>query len=217
MAADARTHVVPAATDHPSRAELLALSLSIRDLTVVANTTARTTYASAMSTAGQGASTSNPLFVYRTDSGTVELSVDGTNWTVLPDRTDATYVPVWASTGTAPVLGNGTLVGDYSQDDRYIDFEVTLTIGSTTTVGTGNYSLTVPVAAISAGGRKMFQGNLVDVSAGAIYPMLGQIIGGTSSLNLLSNAFPLGSLSATAPVVPAVGDTYTVAGRYRWQ
>lgn len=218
MAADARSHVVPAATDHPARATLLNLSLSIRDLTVVANTTARTALVSALASAGQTVSTSNPIFIYRTDSGTIELSVDGTNWTVVPDRLDAIYTPVWGSTGTAPGLGNGTLVGDYSQDDRYVDFECFLTLGSTSTVGTGSYSLTAPVAAASALGttRTTFDGIYTDASTGNIYPFYGQLIAGSSTINLLSVAGPVGTFSATAPVVPASGDTYFVHGRYRW-
>lgn len=53
----------------------------------------------------------------------------------------------WSSSGTQPALGNGTLVGRYrrtSSSDLVI-FEFRLTIGSTTTFGTGTYWISVPV------------------------------------------------------------------------
>src|SRR6185312_749715 len=123
-----------------------------------------------------------PLMVYRQDSGTLELSPGGGVWTVIPDRTDNTYVPTWGSTGTLPSLGNGTIVGDYSQDDLYIDFECLLTLGTTSTVGSGSYTLTAPVAPLTVA-RGIYEGTFFDSSAGNIYPMPCQIIGGTTTIN----------------------------------
>lgn len=216
MATDARGHTVPASTDRPRRQNLLDLSTSINAITTVANTTARAALVTAMTTAGLTPSTALPLLVYRTDAARLEMTIDGTNWTVIRAGADLTYTPVWGASTTNPTLGNGTIVGNYTQDDRYIDFEVTLTVGSTTTVGSGNYTLTLPVAALSASGRKMFNANLIDSSAGAIYSFVAQVIGGTAVMNLTNGGFPVGLLTAAAPVVPAVGDIYTVAGRYRW-
>lgn len=55
------------------------------------------------------------------------------------------YTPTWASTGTAPAILNGTLVGRYTQVLKTCFFAVGVTIGSTTTFGTGNYTLTLPL------------------------------------------------------------------------
>lgn len=57
------------------------------------------------------------------------------------------YTPVWSSTGTAPVLGNGTLSGAYQQVGKKVDFVTRLTAGTTTTFGTLQYRFTLPVAA----------------------------------------------------------------------
>jgi hypothetical protein len=213
MATDARGHTVPAASDHPARATLLNLSSSIRDVAVVANTTARGTLITNLTSAGIGPTTSNPVLVFRTDSLTYEASTDGTNWTTLARRTDSTYVPVWGSSGTQPTLGNGTIVGTYSQDDKFIDFEVALTLGTTSTVGTGSYTLTLPVAPV--GSRLFLPGVFFDSSLGKVYLIAGQWVSGTT-LGLVDPQQPAVSLGATAPVIPANLDSYTIRGRYRW-
>lgn len=208
---DARGHLVPAATDHPARSTLLNLSLSIRDVTVTANTTTRAAFASAMSAAGQPASTSNPLIVYRTDSGNIELSVDGTNWSIVGDRTDLSWAPVWSATGTAPVLNNGSFVGAYSLDDKFVDFDMTLTIGSTTTIGSGTYTLTLPVAPVT--GRKLFLGSFLH--GGGIYQLFGHANGSTT-LNVYQESSPVTAWGSTTPVAPVSTDTVHFHGRYRY-
>jgi hypothetical protein len=56
------------------------------------------------------------------------------------------YTPTWASTGTDPTLGNGTIAGSYQQRDKFLVFRVRLVMGSTTTYGTGTWSLTAPTS-----------------------------------------------------------------------
>jgi hypothetical protein len=53
----------------------------------------------------------------------------------------------WSSSGTQPVVNNGTLVGRYRQptDSDLILFEFGLIMGGTTTYGTGTYFISVPV------------------------------------------------------------------------
>jgi len=57
------------------------------------------------------------------------------------------YVPAWTSTGTAPAIGNGTLVGSYQYFGGLIICYGLWAAGSTTTFGTGNYRISLPVAA----------------------------------------------------------------------
>lgn len=61
------------------------------------------------------------------------------------------YTPAWASTGTAPVLGNGTLFGSYSKVGRLVTAKIALSTGSTTTFGTGAYTFSLPLTAAIAG------------------------------------------------------------------
>lgn len=56
------------------------------------------------------------------------------------------YIPVWTSSGVAPLLGNGTVQGFWRQVGRTVDVRIALAMGSTTTFGTGNYRFSLPVA-----------------------------------------------------------------------
>lgn len=71
----------------------------------------------------------SPLSIY----GAADLSVY-----------ENTYTPVWSATGTAVSLGNGTITGAYTKVGNMVTVYVVLTMGSTTTYGTGNYHVTLP-------------------------------------------------------------------------
>lgn len=57
------------------------------------------------------------------------------------------YTPVWTSSGTAVSLGNGSIVGRYSIKGQKVKVMVDLAFGSSTTYGTGNYWISLPVNA----------------------------------------------------------------------
>lgn len=61
------------------------------------------------------------------------------------------YTPTWTTTGTAPGLGNATLVGRYMKVGRTVTVHVNLTTGSTTTYGSGAYNFALPAASANAG------------------------------------------------------------------
>lgn len=61
----------------------------------------------------------------------------GATWT--------SWTPTWTSSGTAPAIGNGTLTGSYKQIGKLVHFRIKFVGGSTTTWGTGNYFITLPV------------------------------------------------------------------------
>lgn len=54
------------------------------------------------------------------------------------------YTPVWTASTTGPTLGNGTLTGAYRQVGKTWQLRIVLTIGSTTTVATGNWRFSLP-------------------------------------------------------------------------
>lgn len=62
----------------------------------------------------------------------------------LVDQSVVAYTPVLTSGGTAPVLGNGSLTGSYSFDGSRCFFEILFTLGSTTTLGTGDLRFSLP-------------------------------------------------------------------------
>jgi hypothetical protein len=57
------------------------------------------------------------------------------------------YVPVWTATTTNPVLGNGTIAGRFTINGRMVTATVGLTIGSSTTTGSGQWFISLPLTA----------------------------------------------------------------------
>jgi hypothetical protein len=62
----------------------------------------------------------------------------------------STYTPVWESSGTAPSLGNGAITGRYVRVGDLCFFYINVTMGTTTTYGTGVYYLTLPFSMTSS-------------------------------------------------------------------
>jgi hypothetical protein len=54
------------------------------------------------------------------------------------------YTPAWTSSGTAPALGNGTIEGRYLHIGDMVMARFLLTIGSTSTNGSGDYRISMP-------------------------------------------------------------------------
>jgi hypothetical protein len=105
MASDARKHTVPVGTDPVDLVAVVGgLSASIRDVIQVDNTTARAALVDALTTAGIGPTTQNPLYVHRSDATPgreLETTKDGTNWYSIP--TGRTF-----QSGVATLAGDAT-------------------------------------------------------------------------------------------------------------
>ena len=123
------------------------------------------------------------------------------------------YTPAWTSSGTQPVLGNGTAAGRYVQIGKTVHVQARIVLGSTSTVGTGTYFFSIPVPA-SANETGVFgTAQLFDSSAGAIY-IHAALVNSNSTAVLYSMAQPAVAASATAPVVPATSDEYRLKLTY---
>lgn len=154
MSTDARGHTVPASTDHPSRAALTALSLSIRDAIPVASATARAALITTLSGLGITASVSNPIRVWRADApvgAQEEITVNGTNWAALPTMASPTaYTPALTASTTNPTLGTtGSLdTGEFSRVGKVTTGWFTYQFGSAgMSAGSGTYYMSLPVPA----------------------------------------------------------------------
>jgi hypothetical protein len=82
-------------------------------------------------------------FVLTTDSSAATGLKWSTGWT--------SYTPSWISSGTQPVLGNGTLTGSYLQIGKKVHVLIHFKAGSTTTFGTGVYQFGIPFTPQSLG------------------------------------------------------------------
>lgn len=61
------------------------------------------------------------------------------------------YTPTWTSSGTAPAIGNATVVGRYVEFGKLVHCRGAITFGNTSTFGTGDYAFALPVPAASYG------------------------------------------------------------------
>lgn len=111
------------------------------------------------------------------------------------------YTPTWSATGTAPVLGNGTLSGSYYRKGNMYFVNVQLTLGSTSTTGTGAWHFSLP-AAVSG---RLIGGSIACTDAGtANYSATVLIQTSTSAGGVLST----GRVSGTAPFTWGTSDLF---------
>lgn len=61
-------------------------------------------------------------------------------------RISQRYTPAWTTSGTQPALGNGTVEGSYTIDGKLCTVTLHLLLGSTTTIGTGQWQFSLPFA-----------------------------------------------------------------------
>ena len=127
------------------------------------------------------------------------------------------YTPIWTCDGTAPAIGDGTLTGAYIAAGKLIHFWATLTAGTTTTYGTSNWRLSLPVNEKPI--RWTFPGNCRDVSALNTYPMAGEWDGGTGTIVMRLWPTTAGSTwrifnGGTIPFTWAAGDLLNISGSY---
>ncbi len=98
------------------------------------------------------------------------------------------YTPAWTSSGTAPAIGNGSIAGRYKRVGKLCTVAFKALFGSTTTYGTGAYSFSLPVAALSTSSiDRAGSAYLRDMSgAGAGHYMgLALVPAGQSVINLV--------------------------------
>ncbi|MFB7832000.1 hypothetical protein [Streptomyces sp. NPDC056056] len=62
------------------------------------------------------------------------------------------YTPTWTATGTAPVIGNGTLFGRYKVVGKVCTVAFEQVMGTLTTFGTGAWGWSLPFTAASPSG-----------------------------------------------------------------
>jgi hypothetical protein len=124
-----------------------------------------------------------------------------------------TYTPTWAASGTAVALGNGTLTGKWIRLGKTVHYRIQLTMGSTTTFGTGTYSFVLPTAAHADYTANMHMGNgLALDSSGAVFNNL--TAGWLSSTTVFVLGTANTSIGQTVPWTWAVSDKISIAGTY---
>lgn len=127
------------------------------------------------------------------------------------------YVPSWTTTGTAPALGNGSINGKWSRDGSTISVDVDLTMGSTTTYGTGDFHFSLPFAAnaLAHGNQRTAGSALLNDSSSGIFDVGCSVV---DPSGVVTSIFAQGQTTAVAATVPftwATGDRITLHVEYK--
>jgi hypothetical protein len=148
-----------------------------------------------------------------TGSVTINESRIDTAWT--------SYTPTWEAP-TPPAIGNGTITGAYKVIGKTCFVRGSITMGSTTTYGSGDWKIGLPVAAINAYAIQI-PASLLDGSGGTGWYnalMNGAVALNTISSQILANLPPsfggstAGGISSIFPFTWGSGDALYFNGSY---
>lgn len=126
----------------------------------------------------------------------------------------STYTPTWTAATVNPAIGDGTITGHYLRVGKTILFEVVITMGSTTTYGTGQWAVSLPVAPTAR--YRRFSVDYYDVSNGGSLEGSGRVASGVCKLHApptTAGGYDRGA-SALVPFTFASTDVVTINGMY---
>jgi hypothetical protein len=157
----------------------------------------------------------SPQITIAADSDADNIALQGNSYNRLPiidnsgnsrnliDVFGQEYTPVLTSGGTAPSLGNGTITGSFTRQGATTFIIGELTLGSTTSLGTGGLSISLPQR--RWGGDIFCGGTVVMNRGGTLYTGTLQIAGSVTTASLIRDTS--GSITFNSPAVFAAGDT----------
>jgi hypothetical protein len=109
-----------------------------------------------------------------TDNGTGNQVFHGIrNWT-----------PAWTASGTAPAIGNSSITGVYTRAGSVITYSIDFTIGSTATVGTGQWYFSLPRADSNAAVQMGGSGYCVNNASTAFANFIMRVEPGAQKISL---------------------------------
>jgi hypothetical protein len=151
--------------------------------------------------------------IYRIDLKT-ELIWDGTAWQAIPYGGWSSYTPSWTAATTNPSLGNGSATGRVMQIGKMVHFAAHIVAGSTTTYGSGQYRISLPVNARTGNPQQLVQTRLWDNSASQAYA--GQSVLSSTYVSLSTQGVNADSdnVTPTVPFTFANGDELIACGAY---
>lgn len=129
-----------------------------------------------------------------------------------------TWTPTWSSSGTAPAIGNGTISGRYGRIQRLVFGQIAVTMGSTTTFGTGTWYFLLPLTNVTNVNAYAVLGHgyMQDASAATVYSLIGDRGNTSDKIHMRYPGGSFGDVTATAPFTWASGDTLFVNFTYEY-
>lgn len=125
------------------------------------------------------------------------------------------YTPTWTAQTTNPVIGNGSLAGAYREAGKQINYRIILNIGSSSTMGTGAWLFTLPVAFHGdyVQHAPMGVATMFDTSASNVYTRFATIFGVGARKVVLRNQDSTAA-DLNTPILWASGDRIFITGEY---
>lgn len=80
----------------------------------------------------------------------------------------SSHTPTWTAASVSPAIGNGTIAGAYTQNGKTVTYWFYVAMGTTTTYGTGEWYIDLPVTAANSTSYGLAPGTVwsYDSSAG---------------------------------------------------
>jgi hypothetical protein len=125
----------------------------------------------------------------------------------------SSYTPVWTASGTNPVIGNGAIEGWYKVIGKTCFVRGNIAMGSTTTFGTGEWYVSMPVTAVHADAILMTVTLLDNGSAWYNATMAGGRAGFNNKAPMQYVNYLNGTASDVNPTQPF---TWTNGDRFIW-
>lgn len=122
------------------------------------------------------------------------------------------YSPTWTGATTNPVLGNGSLDAGYRAIGKTISVRIRLVIGSTTTLGSGLWSISLPSGLAPAAVQTL--GGFASNSSGSSRYALGAYLTAGAGVFRIAAADGTSGVSGTSPFAWANGDQLVLNGVY---
>lgn len=122
------------------------------------------------------------------------------------------FTPTWSGSVSNPAVGNGSAAGFYLQVGKTVRFRLIVTMGSTTTYGSGAWGLTLPIAPSNSQAVACVY---VDDSASLRCAGTAWLTNGSGIFRMIPPTdAPSAGITATTPFTWAVNDQLIVSGTY---
>ncbi|WP_405019545.1 hypothetical protein OHV05_24415 [Kitasatospora sp. NBC_00070] len=128
----------------------------------------------------------------------------GSAWVAQGDY--QAYTPTWTTSGSAPTVGNATFAARWTRVGKQVTYAGNFTVGSTTSVGTGLWRFSLPVASAAAiyvrgAGSYVNPGDNEYLGASTVDPS-----GTTLSVQVKTQTtYFSGTVANNVPVAPSTG------------
>lgn len=114
------------------------------------------------------------------------------------------YTPAWTAATVNPAIGNGTIVGRFKQFGKWGIANGQITMGGTTTFGTGDYSFGNPAGwTLNSTVRLRGIGGIIDASTGTNYVGFMLAVSGAASMRVHGSTL---GVNPTSPITFVSGD-----------